>query len=322
MKHLHLQQASYEALQHAFAQWLYLLGYADSSVKNLPVHMREFFFFLETIPITDIQLIEQKHIQAFFSYLSARANQSAPHPLSSAYIAKYWQALHNFNRYLRETKQWGLTLPQVPFQLVATQKTVLSQEEIYALYNCCGPTPLGIRDRAMLSLFYGCGLRRSEGIGLDVDDVLFSKGLLYVRISKNYTERYVPLSPSIAEDLQLYLKESRYKLLQTCPYQGKKEENALLISLKGRRVNDRTLTIRLRKLQKQSGNPVLAAKSISLHSLRHSIATHLLENGMKLKSIALFLGHKSLESTQIYTHLSQVVPFSQPNYGSSNRFTY
>lgn len=250
MKHLPLQQASFEALQHAFAQWLYLLGYADSSVKNLPVHIREFFFFLETIPITDIQLIERKHIQAFFTYLSLRANQSAPRPLSSAYVAKYWQALHNFNRYLRETKQWGFTLPQVPFQLATTQKIILSQEEIYALYNCCEPTPLGIRDRAMLSLFYGCGLRRSEGIGLDVDDVLFCKGLLYVRNFKNYTERYVQLSPSIAEDLQLYLKESRYNLLQTCPYRGKKEENALLISLKGRRVNDRTLTIRLRRLQK------------------------------------------------------------------------
>lgn len=201
MKHLPLQQASFEALQLTFAQWLYLLGYADSSVKNLPVHLREFFFFLETISVKEIQAIERKHIQAFFAYLSARANQTAPRPLSSAYLAKYWQAIHNFNRYLREARQWGFTLPQVPFQLVATQKTILYQEEIHALYNCCEPTPLGLRDRVMLDLFYGCGLRRSEGIGLDVDDVLFSKGLLYVRNSKNYTERYVPLSPSIATDI-------------------------------------------------------------------------------------------------------------------------
>lgn len=105
MKHLLLQQASFETLQHAFAQWLYLLGYADSSVKNLPVHIREFLFFLETISVKEIQAIERKHIQAFFAYLSSRAHQTALRPLSVAYIAKYWQAIHNLNRFLRETRQ-------------------------------------------------------------------------------------------------------------------------------------------------------------------------------------------------------------------------
>jgi len=154
----------------------------------------------------------------------------------------------------------------------------------------------------MLSLFYGCGLRKSEGIGLNVDDILLERGLVYVRHGKNYQERYVPMSPAVIQHLQGYLREGRQVLLAQGGYG--KDGDALLLSERGKRVSEALLPYRLRVLCRQTGDQQLMARQISLHSLRHSIATHLLQQGMKLAQIARFLGHASLESTQIYTHVS------------------
>ncbi len=128
---------------------------------------------------------------------------------------------------------------------------------------------------------------------LDVSDIDFKGRLVYVRKGKNYKERYVPTSETILQHVKDYLDHSR-------PFLQKKDKtSALLISDKGYRAQGQSLLIRLRKLARLAR----IGKRIGLHTLRHSIATHLLQSGMKLKHIARFLGHDSLESTQIYTHI-------------------
>jgi site-specific recombinase XerD len=248
-----------------------------------------------------LEALKKKHLQGFFAYLSSRPHQQMGGSLSAAYIAKYWQALRNLDRYLRETRQWGLSLPPADMRIERNVRAVLTKAEVMALYSACDPTPLGMRDRAMLALYYGCGLRRGEGVGLDVNDLLFSQGLVYVRYGKGNRERYVPMNHRVVDDLRQYLQHSRPLLL------GSQTSPALLVSSLGRRADPLTLAHRLQYLQAQSGHLSLQQKSISLHCLRHSVATHLLLNGMELERIAHFLGHTSLESTQIYTHLAHEV---------------
>jgi site-specific recombinase XerD len=151
----------------------------------------------------------------------------------------------------------------------------------------------------MLALYYGCGLRLNEGVQLDVSDLLFEKGLLLVRKGKGNKERYVPMTQAVKEDLKNYLSNSRPMLL------GERGEDALLLNYRGKRISGEMLLLRLRRLQAHSSQAGLAGKVIGMHSLRHSIATHLLHNGMKLVQIARFLGHSSIESTQIYTQVVQ-----------------
>jgi site-specific recombinase XerD len=176
-------------------------------------------------------------------------------------------------------------------------RVILTRDEIRRLYQVTDNTQLGYRDRAMLGVYYGLGLRRSEGVGLDVKDVLLKKNLVYVRKGKNYRERYVPVSQVVRTDLEnyiLYVRDSFF-------YSPEKRKNpALLVSMQGRRVAGTTLIFRLQLLAEKAG----IDKTVGLHTLRHSIATHLLSSGMSLDSICRFLGHSSLESTQIYTHLS------------------
>ena len=149
----------------------------------------------------------------------------------------------------------------------------------------------------MLVVLYSCGLRRNEAVHLDISDIYFDKERIHVRKGKNYKERFVPINRKNAEILEDYIFEARLQ------FNDAHLSEALFISQKGNRLNGMSFAVRLQKLVHLTGNKSIIDKKITLHTLRHSIATHLLEHEVKLESIKTFLGHSSLESTQIYTHL-------------------
>ncbi|MEQ9006631.1 MAG: tyrosine-type recombinase/integrase, partial [Ekhidna sp.] len=144
-------------------------------------------------------------------------------------------------------------------------------------------------------------LRRSEGVALDVVDVNFDRSVLHVRKGKNYKERFVPVSKTNLKYLSDYIYDHRPELLK-----GSKSDALFIGSNTIKRMQGQSLFVRLKRLQYYTGNVDLIEKEIGLHTLRHSIATHLLKAGMKLESISRFLGHGSLESTQIYTHITGI----------------
>lgn len=157
-----------------------------------------------------------------------------------------------------------------------------------------------MRDTAMLDIYYGCGLRRSEGQALQVQDLGLDKGLLYVRKGKGYKQRLVPVAAAVGLRLHNYLKYARPVLIDTGSSANKE---AFFIGSRGSgQVQGSCLYERLKRLMKLTG--IYERKpGAGLHTLRHSIATHLLESGMSLEDISKFLGHSTLESTQIYTHI-------------------
>jgi integrase/recombinase XerD len=132
---------------------------------------------------------------------------------------------------------------------------------------------------------------------LNINDILFDTNLLYVRKGKGNRERYVPMNKQVKADLQEYIFNQRNELLNN------KKSEALLLGRRGERWSVHGMYSRLQLLKSQTNNEALKQKSFGLHILRHSIATHLLQSGMKLEYISRFLGHKSLETTQKYTHL-------------------
>jgi integrase/recombinase XerD len=208
--------------------------------------------------------------------------------------------LRLLSKYLQLTGKAGFTIKPELFKTTETA-TYLGKPEIKALYKAAaGENNLyNQRDTAMLSLFYGCGLRASEGEALNISDLLFEKNLVYVRKGKNYRERYVPFNKQVKTDLKNYITGQRNELLQ-----GNKTE-ALMLGRHGARWSALGMYQRLRWIKMQTGDETLKQKSFGMHILRHSIATHLLQSGMKLEFISRFLGHKSLETTQKYTHLAK-----------------
>lgn len=283
-------------LNQDFGKWLNTLGYAESTVYASTNYVRDFFKWLERTPVKELSQINNQVIKNYHNYLQKRNNKRQSGSLSNNYIISNINALKRFSRYLEQT---GKASIEINLELQAEKtntKTILTKAEIKALYKACTNDYLGIRDRAILSIFYGCGLRRSEGQALNVSDILLKEKRIFVRKGKNYRERYVPMAESVKEDLENYINVSRVKILS---FKNIKQD-ALFLGMTVKRLSGNGIIERVHKLKRESN----IQKEIGLHTLRHSIATHLLQSGMELEAVSSFLGHASLESTQIYTHLS------------------
>ncbi|MFO7447547.1 MAG: tyrosine-type recombinase/integrase [Ignavibacteriaceae bacterium] len=287
----------YKLLIQGFEKWLKTLEYAESTVYASTNYLRDFFTYLQKSGIVELQEINKTVIEIYHEHLQTRRNKKQAGSLSQNYIVSNINALRRFVKYLQVTGKpvFEISL-KIPIEKEKLNQTVLTRTEVKALYNACNNDDLGLRDRAMLAIYYGCGLRRNEGVSLDVSDVLIKEKLLYVQKGKGYRERYVPMSEAVKEDLENYINVARGSLL-SCELM---KQQALLLSFRGKRMDGNSLIMRLKALVKGAS----INKSVGLHTLRHSIATHLLQSGMSLESVSRFLGHQSLESTQIYTHLA------------------
>lgn len=286
-----LRNPLYRRQQAGFAEWLRILNFEPTSQRDMPKMLRDFLCFLEAAGCNRPAEIQENQIRDYLDYLAMRPNRKWGGGLSLNYIRKHLQVIRKFSRYLSQSGQESFTA-DIQIKGKSTNiKSILTAGEIRRLYEATAEDTLGLRDKAMLALYYGCGLRKNEGLSLNVGDIVLEKELVLVRKGKGYKERYVPLTGSNKTDMENYLSYSRPYLLN-----GKKEE-ALLLSISGNRF--KTAFDRIQKLKEAAG----INKAIGLHTLRHSIATHLLRSGMKLEHIQRFLGHSSLESTQIYTHI-------------------
>ena len=294
-----LKSIEYKRLQLGFKEWLATLGYAASTVYCLPRMLAEFLVWLEENNYVEIKELTQDKAEDFMQYFKNRPNKLFSGGLSSSHINRQIDTIQRFVSYLKLTNQaeLNIVLKHIKAEAVSERDT-LSKEEIKSLYSATDETLIGIRDRAMLSVYYGCGLRRSEGLALEVSDVLFDRKLLHVRKTKTRYERYVPVSLTCLQDLEHYIYFARPLLLN-----DEQPTEFLFISERGKEIEGQSLLSRLHALQKRTGDPDLEIKNIGMHTLRHSIATHLLQAGMELEDIATFLGHRCLDSTQIYTHI-------------------
>jgi len=281
-------------LTEGFKQWLHIIGYAPSTIDSLPRRAAELLEYAQTQGITGLSQIQSQQIRAYYETLKTKKSSQTGKLLRNSTLNGIIRAWRLFAHYLEETDKGTLNV-DLPYERDdAIEREILTTQGIKALYNAADETILELRDRAILSIYYGCGLRSNEGLSLDLSDVMVEKGLLYVRKGKGYKERYVPFTEAVKTDFRLYLQECRPKLVK------QPNEEAFLVNNQGKRIGSSTQTKRLKELLKQAN----ITKPIGLHNLRHSIATHLLKSGMQIEDIAKFLGHAYISSTQIYTHIA------------------
>ncbi len=209
-------------------------------------------------------------------------------------VGRRLSALRGLFRFLVEEEG----LENSPLTLVSNPKTgidipkVLTVEEMERLLDAPDTsTPRGLRDRAMLEVGYGCGLRASELVSLLVDQV---QGQEFLRIvGKGEVERIVPLGGEARHWIGRYLLEGRPRLL------GRTRSRFLFVGRRGRAISRQ----RLWQLVREYGVRAGLREAVSPHTLRHSFATHLLQGGADLRVVQMLLGHKSITTTQVYTHL-------------------
>jgi integrase/recombinase XerD len=289
---------SRENLYHyqRFMKYLEAIGYSLASQKTFDTGIREFLWWLEKKKITTVGQVEESDIKSFYTYQQERPRSITGGPLSESRVAIHMYTLKLFFQYFIDTEQLEVN-PMSNLNYGRDYKRIrenlLSHRDIGKLYDECHTA----RQRAMLAMFYGCGLRREEAVKLNVKDVHFRNAMLYVRQGKGGRKRTIPINGKVLEDLKEYYYNQRPGEIN---YNNDDGKEAFMLNKRGVRMKALTYTEDIKKLIRKAG----LSESISLHHFRHAIATHLLESGMKTGHVKDFLGHMSIETTQTYTHIT------------------
>lgn len=235
------------------------------------------------------ELINHKSVREYLTQMQEQG-------MSRSTMARKLAALRSFVRYLcREN-----VLQNNPIAAVSTPKQdkrlpkFLYPLEIQILMEAPDVTkPLGLRDKALLEMLYAAGLRVSELVGLNLNDLYFEEELIKV-YGKGSKERIVPLGSQAMSSLKNYLQKGR-------PYLLKSPTDALFLNKFGTRLSERSVRNIINKYVEEAA----LNQKVSPHTLRHSFATHLLNAGADLRSVQELLGHVKLSTTQIYTHITR-----------------
>lgn len=246
------------------------------------------YFDKKKVRLGDLQKLEVRDFRNFFSH-------RAKSEIGKSSIAREESAVRNFFKWLDDngivhnTAIFQISSPKLPKVLPRSLDINTTFDIIEKAMEDCSEPWLGVRDMAVFTLLYGCGLRISEALGLNVDDV-GNSDFLKIR-GKGNKDRYVPILPIVVERIENYKK--------CCPYKLEKG-SALFLGAKGERVKARIIQRKLQKIRMELNLPA----TVTPHALRHSFATHLLAQGSDLRSIQELLGHASLNSTQRYTDVN------------------
>jgi integrase/recombinase XerD len=266
-------------------------GLSKNTIENYSFDIERLCFFLDenAIVVSPIKITEET-LQQFIYSVSKEVN-----PRSQARIIS---GLKSFFSYLifEDYRQDN------PLELIETPKTgrklpdTLSVDEIDALISAIDlSSNEGERNRAMLETLYGCGLRVSELVSLKISDLFFEEGFIKIT-GKGNKQRFVPVGDSTQKYIQIYRDFKRTDLNIKKGF-----EDTLFLNRRGAQLSRAMLFTIIKDLAVK----INLNKSISPHTLRHSFATHLLENGADLRSIQLMLGHESITTTEIYVHLDR-----------------
>ena len=267
----------------------HLRGLRNYSPHTLRAYGADLEQFRRCLRDPEPAAIDRNEVRAYLAELQARGN------LGRNTVLRKVSALRAFFRFLRREG----VMDQDPFcalplpRKAARLPKFLTESEIAELLAQVGPQQPSCRerDRAILELLYSSGLRRSELAALNVGDVDFVSGFVRV-MGKGSRERLVPVGQAALSCLREYLR-------QRGPGSAK-GESPLFLNSRGRRLTDAGVAFLLKGWLRRAG----WLKSVTPHALRHSFATHLLNSGCDLRSVQEMLGHKSLATTQIYTHVS------------------
>ena len=276
------------------------LSHAPNTVTGYVYRLRKLFVFLRARGIDDVGLVSASDLQAFREHLAETATTHGEHgPATPGHLNNALKAVKAMYRWLCESDVIAhdparrLRFVREPRRL---PRTILSASE--AVKMCEAPdmgSALGVRDRVAIEILYATGLRRAELLALDLGDISVEDLVVRVRRGKGGKGRVAPFGRPAATVLDKYLRWIRPELAH-----GREREQALMLSYSGRRLDRLTLG----EIVACAARAAWIERRVTPHSLRHACATHMLENGADLRHLQELLGHASLSTTQVYTHLS------------------
>lgn len=265
------------------------LNLSNNTCNSYLNDIEKYLSYLQTTrKISDVKEIETDDIRQYLALLKRKG-------LSGTSRSRKLTSIRSFHKFLTLEKYTTRNVAEVIDKPKIEKKlpSILSLEEINKLLNnLSDDTPIEIRNKAMIEVAYSAGLRVSELINLQVSDIHLEMGFIKV-FGKGNKERIVPLGEFAIDCLNLYLQKSR-------PFLLRKNNSYLFVNNRGDKLTRQSFNIILKEKTKLAG----INKSVHPHMLRHSFASHLLENGLDLRMIQELLGHEDISTTEIYTHIN------------------
>lgn len=278
---------------NGFKAWLMLeKSLLPNSIEAYLSDLQKFFSYLESSGFSgSIEQVELKHLQGFTALLTEMG-------LASSSQARIMSGVRSFFTYLmmedliRSDPSELMEMPRLGRKL----PEVLSPADIERILSAINLSKTeGQRNIALLELCYGCGMRVSEVVNQRISDLHFDEG--YIKITgKGEKERLVPVGGKAVKQVESYIRHTRVHQPQSKGY-----EDILFLNKFGKSLSRQYIFMELKRLAREAG----IAKKISPHTLRHSFATHLVEGGADLRAVQEMLGHASITTTEIYTHLDR-----------------
>ena len=268
-------------------------GLSDNTVSNYDRDVKRYVQWLEGAGLDDLNDVTAQHLESYVADLRRGSEEHAPLAASSAARALVVaRGLHRFG--VMEGELAGDVAAEVsPPQIGEKLPDTLSVDEVTRLLESCDEdTALGLRDRALLETLYATGARVSEVLALSVDDVADADGVLVVT-GKGNKQRVVAFGSHAQAAIEAYLVRAR-------PMLANGKSHALFLNLRGGALSRQSAWAIIKDAAGRAG----IDKDISPHTLRHSFATHLLEGGADVRTVQELLGHASVTTTQIYTHIT------------------
>lgn len=277
---------------------LEILGYHKATINAKYLYIKAFFGYLEQHKIFDLQQITPKNIFDYYQLIKQKRSFKNGELLTQESVNTRMRMLQQYFGYLVEMEilQKNPASSFVfPFEKERSQRIIFSQAQVKQLYE----TTENEQETAILHLAYGCGLRVSELVKINQEDINLQENLVIVEQGKNNKRRIIPITEKVKEELSEFIFS----------IEKKQDEKALFLNIENRRMQSGSFNLILKKLLKKTDFgkrfTKLELQKIGMHTLRHSIATHLLENQMKLEQVQYFLGHNDIETTEVYTHINK-----------------
>jgi len=268
-------------------------GVSDHTLSNYDRDLRRYVGWLAAAGIEDLTEVTPRHLEAYVADLRRGADGARPLAASSAARALVVaRGLHRFG--VAEGVLPADVAAEVPVASTSEKlPDTLSAKEVAALLDACPTeTAAGLRDKALLETLYATGARVSEVLALSVDDVVDAAGVIAVT-GKGNKQRLVPLGSHAQAAIDAYLVRGR-------PAMANGKSHALFLNARGGQLSRQSAWNAIKVAARRAG----IDKDVSPHTLRHSFATHLLEGGADVRTVQELLGHSSVTTTQIYTHIT------------------
>lgn len=273
-----------------FLEYLeYQKNYSKYTLINYQKDIETFYIFLKDSKISNINKVDYKILRNYLEYLYNKK-------YTSSSINRHISSIKTYFKYL-ERENIIKNNPSILLNTVKKEKKlpkVINSNDIETILLLPDiSTPLGMRDSAILEMFYSTGIRVSELVKIKLNDVELSESRIKIE-GKGNKERYVLYGNILKEKMLKYVKEGRKELLK------EKQNKYLFLNKNGEKLTERGVRVIIDNILKKAGEKI----HISPHMLRHTFATHMLNEGADLKIVQELLGHENLSTTQIYTHVS------------------